>query len=186
MDYKELVNLCEEVCDDMERDYDRKMDECKQMGDCLRAVQALNEKFAGVGNLHEQLERRDRDIDELHEQLEQRDKLVATREVVEKMKAQLDKPRAASPEAKEKQAAKAEERKAATAKARAEKVAAVAPILRKHLKADITAKELTDAAATELPEGFTWHMVQNILSRELAPELVRTERKKGGDLYRLA
>ena len=77
MDYKELVNLCEEVCDDMERDYDRKMDECKQMGDCLRAVQALNEKFAGVGNLHEQLERRDRDIDELHEQLEQRDKLVA-------------------------------------------------------------------------------------------------------------
>lgn len=116
----------------------------------------------------------------------QRDKLVATREVVEKMKAQLDKPRAASPEAKEKQAAKAEERKAATAKARAEKVATIAPILRKHLKADITAKELTDAAAAELPEGFTWHMVQNILSRELAPELVRTERKKGGDLYRLA
>ena len=77
MDYKELVNLCEEVCDDMERDYDRKMDECKQMGDCLRAVQALREKFEGVADLHEQLERRDRDIDELHEQLEQRDKLVA-------------------------------------------------------------------------------------------------------------
>ena len=77
MDYKELVNLCEEVCDDMERDYDRKIDECKQMGDCLRAVQALREKFEGVADLHEQLERRDRDIDELHEQLEQRDKLVA-------------------------------------------------------------------------------------------------------------
>lgn len=116
----------------------------------------------------------------------QRDKLVATREVVEKMKTQLDKPRAISPEAKEKQAAKAEERKAATAKARAEKVATVAPILRKYLKNDISVKELTEAASAELPEGFTWHMVQNILSRELAPELARTERKKGGDLYRLA
>lgn len=124
-------------------------------------------------------------LDTIELEDEQREKLIATREVVEKMKAQLDKPRAVSPEAKEKQAAKAEERKAANAKARAEKVAAVAPILRKYLKTDINVKDLTDAAADELPAGFTWHMVQNILSRELAPELVRTERKKGGDLYRL-
>ena len=116
----------------------------------------------------------------------QRDKLVATREVVEKMKAQLDKPRAASPEAKEKQAAKAEERKAATAKARLELVSTVAPVLRKYLTADVTAKELYTAAKDELPADFTAAKVQNVLIREMKPELIRTERKKGGDVYRLA
>ena len=86
----------------------------------------------------------------------------------------------------EKRDAIAAKRKETTAKARAELIATVAPILRKHLTADVTAKELFAKASAELPEGFTAAKVQNILIREMKPELVRTERKKGGDTYRLA
>lgn len=86
----------------------------------------------------------------------------------------------------EKRDAIAAKRKEATAKARVELIATVAPILRKHLTADVTAKELFAKASAELPEGFTAAKVQNILIREMKPELVRTERKKGGDTYRLA
>jgi hypothetical protein len=77
-------------------------------------------------------------------------------------------------------------RKDATAAKRAELVAQVAPILRSVIDHDMTAKEIFAAAQAQLPEGFTAPKVQNILIREMAPELVRTERKKGGDLYRLA
>ena len=117
---------------------------------------------------------------------DQQEKLREAIEVALSYKATLDKPHTISPETAAKQAKAAEERKAATAKARAEMISNVAPILRKHLTTDVTVKELTEMASAELPEGFTWHMVQNILSREMKPELVRTERKKGGDLYRLA
>lgn len=94
--------------------------------------------------------------------------------------------KARTPVNQEKRDAIAAKRKEATAKARAELIATVAPILRKHLTADVTAKELFAKASAELPEGFTAAKVQNILIREMKPELVRTERKKGGDTYRLA
>jgi len=91
-----------------------------------------------------------------------------------------------TPVNQEKRDAIAAKRKEATAKARAELIATVAPILRKHLTADVTAKELFAKASAELPADFTAAKVQNILIREMKPELVRTERKKGGDTYRLA
>lgn len=105
------------------------------------------------------------------------------REVVEKMIAQLSKPHTASPEAKAKMNAK---RKEATAVARAELVANVTPILRKYLTSDITAKELFEVAKGELPTDFTAPKVQNILLREMAPELVKTEAKGKANTYRLA
>lgn len=105
------------------------------------------------------------------------------REVVEKMIAQLSKPHTASPEAKAKMNAK---RKEATAVARAELVANVAPILRKYLTSDVTAKELYEVAKGELPSDFTAPKVQNILLREMAPELVKTEAKGKANTYRLA
>ena len=105
------------------------------------------------------------------------------REVVEKMIAQLSKPHTASPEAKAKMNAK---RKEATAVARAELVANVAPILRKYLTSDVTAKELYEVAKSELPSDFTAPKVQNILLREMAPELVKTEAKGKANTYRLA
>ena len=104
--------------------------------------------------------------------------------VLTKMVAQLSKERKVmSDEAK---AAISEKRKAETAEKRAKVVAAVSPVLRKHLDTPRTAKEIFAAAQAQLPKGFTTPKVQNILIREMAPELVRTERKKGGDLYRLA
>ena len=99
--------------------------------------------------------------------------------VITKMIDQLAKPHSTSDATKEK-------RKAATAQARIELVSQVAPILRKYLSTDMTAKELFEAAKNELPEDFTAPKVQNILIREMKNELVRTERKKGGDTYRLA
>lgn len=117
---------------------------------------------------------------------EQKDKLEQAKAVYASYKATLDKPRTVSPETAAKIAKAAEERKAATKEARAKMVSEVAPVLRKHLTTDVTAKELFAMAAPELPAGFTSGKVQNILIREMAPELVRTERKKGGDTYRLA
>lgn len=117
---------------------------------------------------------------------EQKTKLEQAKAVYASYKATLDKPRTVSPETAAKRAKAAEERKAATKEARVKMVSEVAPILRKHLTADVTAKELFAMAAPELPAGFTAAKVQNILIREMKPELVRTERKKGGDTYRLA
>ncbi len=117
---------------------------------------------------------------------EQAEKLAQAKEVYAKMKATLDKPRTVSPETAAKREQAAEERKAATKEARAKLIAEVEPILRKHLTSDVTAKELYALASAELPTDFTAAKVQNILIREMKPELVRTERKKGGDTYRLA
>ena len=116
----------------------------------------------------------------------QKEKLMKAREVYVSYKTTLDKPRTISPETKAKREQAAEARKAATKEARAKMVAEVRPILRKHLTTDVTAKELYALASAELPTDFTSNKVQNILIREMKPELVRTERKKGGDTYRLA
>lgn len=117
---------------------------------------------------------------------EQKEKLAKAREVYASYKATLDKPRTETPEAAAKREKIAEERKAATKEARAKLVAEVTPILRKYLVTDLTAKQLYEVAKGELPADFTGNKVQNILIREMKPELVRTERKKGGDTYRLA
>ena len=117
---------------------------------------------------------------------EQKEKLAKAREVYASYKSTLDKPRTVSPEAAAKREKLAAERKAATKEARAKLVASVAPVLRKYLVADLTAKQLYETAKGELPEDFTANKVQNILIREMKPELVRTEHKKGGDSYRLA
>ena len=105
------------------------------------------------------------------------------REVLTKMVEQLSKPRTTSDEAKAKASAK---RKEATAKARAELIAKVVPVLRKYLTADITAKALFETAKDELPADFSAAKVQNILLREMAAELVKTEAKGKANTYRLA
>lgn len=104
--------------------------------------------------------------------------LRATVETIEKMITQLS----ASPEAK----AKANEaRKAKTAQARAELVAKVAPVLREALIAPVTAKELFEATKGELPADFTARRVQEVLLREMKPELIITEAKGKANTYQL-
>ena len=103
--------------------------------------------------------------------------------VLTNMVAQLEKPRKISDEAKATASAK---RKAETAAKRAEFVGMVAPILRKYLTNDMTAKELFAAAQSELPAAVTAPQVQNILLREMAPELIKTETKGKPNTYRLA
>lgn len=83
-------------------------------------------------------------------------------------------------------AKQADKRKAETAKKRAEMVAGVLPILRETITTDMTAKEIFEAAKERLPEGFTAPKVQNILLREMAPELVKTETKGKANTYRMA
>lgn len=105
------------------------------------------------------------------------------RDVLNGMIAQLSKPRkVASDEAKAKAA---EKRKAATAAARAELVAKVAPVLRKHLTTPMTAKDVFEAAKAELPADFTWNKVQNVLVREMKPELDIVETKGKANTYQV-
>lgn len=78
-----------------------------------------------------------------------------------------------------------QKRKEATAAARATLIAKVAPVLRKYLTDDITAQNLYERAKNELPEDFSAAKVQNILLRELAPELIKTEAKNKANTYRL-
>ena len=98
------------------------------------------------------------------------------------LKEKYSKPHTSSDEAKAKRSAMQKEK---TAKARAELVSTVAPVLRKYLTSDITAKELFEVAKDELPQGFSAAKVQNILIREMAPELVKTETKGHANTYRL-
>lgn len=109
---------------------------------------------------------------------EQLEKITAALKTVAAMRAQLSKPRTNS-------AATNEKRKAATAQARAELVAKVAPVLRKYLASDITAKDLYEAAKGELPADLTAPKVQNVLLREMKDELVKTEAKGKANTYRL-
>jgi hypothetical protein len=111
------------------------------------------------------------------------DEAVEARATLTKMVEALSTSRPMSDEAKAKQN---ELRKAKTAAARAELVATVAPVLRKYLTADISAKELFEAAKAELPADFTHNKVQNVLLREMRPELVVTEAKGKANTYRLA
>lgn len=111
------------------------------------------------------------------------DEAVEARATLTKMVEALSTSRPLSDEAKAKQN---ELRKAKTAAARAELVATVAPVLRKYMTADITAKDLFEAAKAELPADFTHNKVQNVLLREMKPELVVTEAKGKANTYRLA
>ena len=109
-------------------------------------------------------------------------KLTKTVEILTKIRDQISKPHTSSDEAKAKRSAMQKEK---TAKARAELVSTVAPVLRKYLTSDITAKELFEVAKGELPQDFSAAKVQNILIREMAPELVKTEVKGHANTYRL-
>lgn len=104
-------------------------------------------------------------------------------EILQKMIAQLDKPH--TPISEEKRVAINTKRKEATAQARAELLAKVTPILRKYLTEDVTAKELFTLAQSELPPDFSAPKVQNILLREMASEVVKTETKGKANTYRL-
>jgi len=97
------------------------------------------------------------------------------REIIKNMISRLEN-RSSSPEASAK-------RKEATAKARAELIERVAPVLRKYLDTPKTAKELFAAAQSELPEDFSAPKVQNILIREMAPELNKVETKNKANTY---
>lgn len=107
--------------------------------------------------------------------------------IYQKMIDQLSKER--TPMSDEKRAAANEKRKAETAKARAELVATVAPVLREglsHTLQGMTAKELFTDTQSRLPADFSWQKVQNILIREMRPELVITETKGKANTYALA
>lgn len=106
---------------------------------------------------------------------------VACSEKLTAMKEQLMKRHTTSDKAKE-------VRKAKTAEARSELVKTVAPVLREvltHTQLGLTAKEIFSEAQSRLPEGFTVAKVQNILLREMAPELEKIEEKRKANVYRL-
>ena len=103
------------------------------------------------------------------------------RTTIENMIAQLEKPRTMSDE---KKAELSQQRKAATAAARAELTAQVIPVLREVITRDMTAAEIYEAAKDKLPADMTSRRVGNILQREMAPELVKTEAKGKANTYR--
>ena len=103
------------------------------------------------------------------------------RATIEAMIAQLEKPRTLSDE---KKAELSQQRKAATAAARAELTAQVIPVLREVITRDMTAAEIYEAAKDKLPADMTSRRVGNILQREMAPELVKTEAKGKANTYR--
>ena len=103
------------------------------------------------------------------------------RATIESMIAQLEKPRTMSDE---KKAELSQQRKAATAAARAELTAQVIPVLREVITRDMTAAEIYEAAKDKLPADMTSRRVGNILQREMAPELVKTEAKGKANTYR--
>lgn len=106
------------------------------------------------------------------------------REVIEKMIAQLSKPRTMSDEAKASANAK---RKEKTAAARAKVVEVVAPLIRSALTAEpLTAVEIFAKIADALPEGFTANKVQYILLHEMADEVSKVETKGKANGYTLA
>lgn len=101
--------------------------------------------------------------------------------VLQKMVEQLEKPR--TPIADEKKAAISAKRKEATAAARAELLAQVVPVVRKYATKPMTVKELLEVAKDELPADFTAPKLQNVLIREMASELVKTEVKGKPNTY---
>lgn len=110
----------------------------------------------------------------------------ANDEAVKTLQKMVEQLESRTPMSEEKKAELSAKRKAATALARGELVEKVVPVLRKYLTSDVTAKELFELARGELPEDFSAAKVQNILLREMAPELVKTEAKGKANTYRLA
>lgn len=105
--------------------------------------------------------------------------------ILTKMVEQLSKSR---PVDEEKKAAVSAARKEKTAQARAELVAKVAPVLREvltHTLQGLTAKEIYGEAASRLPADMTAAKVQNVLLREMRPELNITEAKGKANTYTL-
>lgn len=103
------------------------------------------------------------------------------REIITSMINQLSKPRKMSDEAK---AAANAKRKEKTSAAREELMSQVLPILRGTLSVDgMTAKELFEACADSLPEGFTSAKVQYILLHEMVDEVVKVEKKGKANTY---
>lgn len=105
--------------------------------------------------------------------------------ILHKMIEQLSKTR---PVDEEKKAAISAARKEKTAQARAELVAKVAPVLREvltHTLQGLTVKEIYGEAASHLPADFTAAKVQNVLLREMRPELNVTEAKGKANIYTL-
>lgn len=101
-------------------------------------------------------------------------------EVFNKMIEQLDK---RTPMSDEKKAELNAKRKEATATARAELIAKVAPVIRKIAVTPMTAKEILDAGKAEFPADFTAPKLQNVLIREMAPELDKVEAKGKPNTY---
>ena len=99
----------------------------------------------------------------------------ANTEAVETLTKMLEQIENRKPMTDEKKAELNAKRKEATTTARKELIEKVAPVLRKYLTAPITAKELYETAKAELPADFSWQKVQNVLIRELAPELDKAE-----------
>lgn len=81
-----------------------------------------------------------------------------------------------------------EAHKAKTAAARSSFVQQIMPVLRDTLSKcnmPLTAQELFDMAKPNLPEDFTRAKVQNILAREMAPELNKVKNKNKVFTYEL-
>lgn len=106
-------------------------------------------------------------------------------EAVETLTKMLEQIENRKPMTDEKKAELNAKRKEATSTARKELIEKVAPVLRKYLTAPMTAKELYETAKAELPADFSWQKVQNILIRELAPELNKAEAKGKANTYAL-
>lgn len=106
-------------------------------------------------------------------------------EAIETLTKMLEQIENRKPMTDEKKAELNAKRKEATSTARKELIEKVAPILRKYLTAPITAKELFEVAKSELPSDFSWQKVQNVLIRELAPELDKVEAKGKPNTYAL-
>jgi len=100
------------------------------------------------------------------------------REVIEKMIAQLSKPRKTSDEAKAK-------RKEKNAQARAALMEQVLPIIREGISDGGTAKEIFERCKDALPSDFTDKKVQYILLHEMADEVEKIEAKSKPNVYKL-
>lgn len=104
-------------------------------------------------------------------------------EAVETLTKMLEQIENRKPMSDEKKAELNAKRKEATSTARKELIEKVAPVLRKYLTTPVTAKELYETAKAELPADFSWQKVQNVLIRELAPELNKAEAKNKANTY---
>ena len=102
-------------------------------------------------------------------------------EVLQKMIDQLEKPH--TPISEEKKAAINAKRKEATATARAELLAAVTPVVRSIAVTPMTVKEIFAAGEGQWPADFTAPKLQNVLIREMAPELDKVEAKGKPNTY---